>query len=44
MTEHDSPEKAPVDGRGVDGRFAPGNNLGIPFGPDVMACLPGMSS
>ncbi len=34
MTQNESTAKAPNEGRGPDGRFAPGNNLGIPFGPD----------
>ncbi len=29
-----SPEKAPNEGRAPDGRFAPGNTLGTPFGPE----------
>lgn len=34
MTEQASTGNAPLEGRRRDGRFAPGNTLGIPFGPD----------
>jgi hypothetical protein len=34
MTEQASTGNAPLEGRRPDGRFAPGNTLGIPFGPD----------
>jgi hypothetical protein len=34
MTEAQSPANGPQEGRLPDGRFAPGNSLGTPFGPD----------
>ncbi len=32
--ESNCSDKAPTEGRTPDGRFAPGNQLGTPFGPD----------
>lgn len=34
MTDPHSPENAPTEDRTPDGRFARGNSLGTPFGPD----------
>jgi hypothetical protein len=34
MTDRDNTDIVPHEGRNPDGRFAPGNSLGIPFGPD----------
>jgi hypothetical protein len=34
MTDRDATDLVPLEGREPDGRFAPGNTLGIPFGPD----------
>jgi hypothetical protein len=34
MTEQTSTDNARQEGRDANGRFAPGNQLGIPFGPD----------
>lgn len=34
MTDPDGTDKAPSGGRDADGRFAPGNKLGVPFGAD----------
>ena len=34
MTDRDNTDLVPYEGRNPDGRFAPGNNLGNPWGPD----------